>query len=75
MNLLFPNRPIDFVSDRKGHDACPYCGETRVTDCIHDKLTFLCGASGSFGRAETPCEKNRWVPFLEIGNDLCLDGH
>jgi hypothetical protein len=70
--MLFPkNIIIDFVSDRKGFDACPHCGETRVTDCIHGKLTFLCGSSGSFGRAVTKCQKDHWLPFLENKNAAC----
>lgn len=61
---LFPLKPIDFISDRKGNDKCPHCGETKVTDCIHDKLTFICGASGHFGKVDTECKKDYWTKFF-----------
>ena len=66
--FLFPRRPIDFVADRKGYDSCPHCGETRVTDCIHDKLTFLCGSSGNAIKVETKCENKHWLQFVEDQN-------
>jgi len=67
--ILFPNRPIDFVINRKGYDFCPECGETRVTDCIHDKLTFLCGSSGTWNKIDTKCERERWIPFVEMDKE------
>ncbi len=47
IHLLLPKEPIDFVSPpREGEkDACPHCGERRITDCIYGVCTFLCGFS------------------------------
>ena len=69
---LFPFRPIEFVVVRAG-ECCPFCGENRVTDDIHNTLTFLCGASGSFGGkvVETPCEGGRWQRFYHPEDAEC----
>ena len=64
---LFPPQPITWVSTR-ADEACPICGERRLTDQLHGSLTFLCGASGrEGGRVEyTKCEGDRFVPFLQL---------
>lgn len=53
MHSLFPLKPID-------------CGETKVTDCIHDKLTFVCGASGRFGKWKPNVKKIIGVNFSKM---------
>lgn len=61
---LFPPEPITWVTRRDG-EKCPHCGEDRLTDQLHGTLTFLCGASGHFGREVTKCEGDRFLPFVE----------
>lgn len=65
---LFPLRPITWTSDRAGYDQCPICHETRVTDEIHNKLTFLCGSSKLLNET-TPCEGKFYLQAVQNGQE------
>lgn len=61
---MFPVQPFDFIG-RPREECCPHCGEHRMTDCIHNILTFVCGWSKVFAGDETPCQGNYFLPFYE----------
>ena len=63
---LLPAQPIDFVGVRPG-EPCPHCGDERVTDCIWNFVTGLCGSSHLFdedGWHDTPCQGKYFLPFI-----------